>query len=101
MRSGSSAVKRLAGQVDEHGDPRPDRLGHLEHPHHLALLEPDDGRHEPGDGRRLELEDELAGQVLEHRAHGPPGVRVHARLVEVERVGHGAPTPGMSSTLTR
>ena len=75
---GQLGGEAVAREVDEHGDPRSDRLGHLEDADELALLEPDDRRHEPGQGGRFELEDEIARQVLEHRARRPPGVRVDA-----------------------
>ena len=74
-------------QVHEHRDPRPDGLGDLERPDQLALLEPDDRCDEPRQGRRLELEDEVARQVLEDGARRPPGVGVHPRRAEVEGVG--------------
>ena len=92
----------VARQVDQHGDPRTQRLGHLEHPHQLALLQPDDGRDELGERCRLQLEHELARQVLEHRCASPVPVWACIRASLRSRASAtAAPTPGMASTLTR
>ena len=77
----------VAGQVHQHRDPPPDGLGDLERADELALLQSDDRGDESRQRRRLELEDEVARQVLEHVARRPPRVRVHARRAQVEGVG--------------
>ena len=74
----------VAREVDEHGGPGADRVGHLEHADELTLLQPDDVGDELSEPVWFELEDEIARQVLQHRAGGPAGMGVHARLGEVE-----------------
>ena len=66
-----------AREVHEHGRPQPGRLGHLEHPHHAAFLQPDDLADEVGDLGRRQFEDDVAREVLEDGSGGPARVAVH------------------------
>ena len=80
-------MNRSRGRYTSTVDPAPDRLGHLERPHELALLQSDDRRDESRQRGRLELQDEVARQVLEHVARRSSGVGVQASRRQIERVG--------------
>ena len=85
----------VAGQVDEHGDPRPDRLGHLEHPHELALLEADDRR--ARGGPRPSARAPARGRGAGSRARCASPARCGcacAPALEVEGVGDGVADAG-------
>ena len=76
-----------AREVDEHRRPRTDGFGDFEDADELTLLEADDRRDQSRQSRRLELEHEVARQVLQDGARGPPGVGVDSAGCQVEGVG--------------
>ena len=57
---GKRAVNLVRGQVHEHGRPGADRLGDVEDPHELPLLQADDVDHEVRQPIGVELEHEVA-----------------------------------------
>ena len=100
---GQLGREAAARQVDEHRDPRPDRLGHLEHADQLALLQADDVVDELGQRRRRPARGRGRGAGSRARCGWPArcGSASGPRR-QVERVGDApAPMPGMSRTLTR
>jgi hypothetical protein len=84
----------VARQVDEQGHPRSDGVRHFEHPHELALLQPDDVVDELAETRRLELEHQVPRQALQHGPGRPAGVGVHPGRGEVEDLAGLVADPG-------
>ena len=84
---GELGGEAAAREVHEHRRPQAGRLGHLEHADDPALLQPDDLADELGDLGRRQLEHDVAGKALEHRAGRPARVAVHRLADEAELGG--------------
>ncbi len=71
--------------VREHGDPGPDRLGEVEDPDDVSLLQSGDRRDQFGQLPDAGFEDDVTRQGLDHVADGPARVALDGRA---DRVDH-------------